>query len=518
MGIDALTVPATEVGADDAPSLTRIMLLLWHGREDLRRAFDLTTPDGRRGLAAWYIACCVRRPDASAGGLRRLPWYGAAMIAGSAASRAGRRAPAPLRRFGKRSHQDLLVWAARRAARSAAGALSVPAAPPLATRRMLGLPGVNLIGHVRSESGLGQHLRHAAGALRAAGVPFCMVDHHVGTPSRRAAPPPPGAVADGNPHRTNVFLMSPDSVLTAYCRFGQAFFEGRRNILCAIWELARWPAAWVGLLDLFDEVWAPSEFTRLAAQAVRPDPVRRMPDALDMPAPAGLGREDFGLPRDAIVFLVVVDGFSHLERKNPVGAIRAFRRAFPSPADAVCLVVKTINLPRGSAGRRALAEAIDGDARVIVLERSLSYAEMVALYLAVDCLVSLHRAEGLGLCLAEAMWLGRPVIATAYSGVLDFAAPETACLVRHEFIDVRPGDYPHAGGQRWADPDLEEAGRWMRRVARRPAWAAALAKRGQERVREQFDPEAGGRRWIELLEVAGTGGRDTAQGSAPALD
>jgi glycosyltransferase involved in cell wall biosynthesis len=227
-----------------------------------------------------------------------------------------------------------------------------------------------------------------------------------------------------------------------------------------------------------DEVWVASEFGRACLDQVSPVPVVKMPLPVVAPDPPTVGRAHFGLPERAFIFLFMFDVSSQTERKNPRAVVRAFRQADLAHEQAV-LVLKYSNTAYDPEAVRLLREEAEG-LNVVLLDGYMERTELAALLSVADCYVSLHRAEGFGLTMAEAMRLGKPVIATAYSGNMDFMTPDTAYLVDHRIVPIVRDYGPYLRGFVWADPDVEHAARLMRDVvenrdeaARRGSLAAA---------------------------------------------
>jgi glycosyltransferase involved in cell wall biosynthesis len=203
-------------------------------------------------------------------------------------------------------------------------------------------------------------------------------------------------------------------------------------------------------------------------------------------ADSGLGRRDFGLDEDAFVFLSTFDFNSSFWRKNPLGAIAAFRMAFPDPEDRVQLLIKSSN---GKGYPKLLAQLLDAaaaDRRIIVRDEVMEKQHLQSLHRCADCFVSLHRAEGFGLALAESMALAKPVIATGWSGNMEFMTEQNSLPVPYTLLPIPPGQYPHAHGQRWAEPDLREAAHHMRRLATDPALVRTVGARAASDVRSQM--------------------------------
>jgi glycosyltransferase involved in cell wall biosynthesis len=247
-----------------------------------------------------------------------------------------------------------------------------------------------------------------------------------------------------------------------------------------------------------DEVWAPTRFIARALGAVIPVPVLHMPPGVEVGPAADLPRSHFGLAPDKYLFLFMFDMGSVLERKNPLGLIRAYRQAFGGNRDTQ-LVIKVSWGDANPAGFQQLTEAA-GEAGVTVIDRVMSRAEAGALMNVCDCYVSLHRSEGFGFPLAEAMLLGKPVIATGYSGNLDFMTADNSLLVGYRRVPITQKLPFYHRGAVWAEPSVEEAAGWMRWAADHPEEARALGARARAEAGRRLSVEAAGRRMRARLE------------------
>jgi glycosyltransferase involved in cell wall biosynthesis len=187
--------------------------------------------------------------------------------------------------------------------------------------------------------------------------------------------------------------------------------------------------------------------------------------------------------------LASFDFHSSVHRKNPLGAIAAFAQAFPRGEEDVQLVVKSSNGTYYPGQLAELVEAADGDPRILIRDQVLDASHMRSLQRCCDAYVSLHRAEGFGLGLAECMAMGKPVVATAWSGNLDFMGARNSCLVDAVLVPVQPHEYPNAVGARWAEPDLAQAAAWMRRLASEPDLAARIGAEAAQDVRDLLSPQ-----------------------------
>lgn len=349
-------------------------------------------------------------------------------------------------------------------------------------------PGANLLGYARGEFGVAESLRAYARALEPSDYPFSIFDFDVGTVSRQQDRSLDQHVSATLAYATNVFYINADQMPIARTALGKRVFAGHHNIGFWLWELEKFPRDWRGAFDLVDEVWAPTAFVCDAIGATTRKPVLRMPMPIEFKVPTGIDRAHFGLPPDKFVFLFSYDFNGFVSRKNPEAVIAAFRRAFADGTQGAKLLMKCSNGDRFRDRLEALQGSVADDPRIEMRDGFLSREEMYALQNSVDCFVSLHRSEGFGLGLAECMYLGKPVIATAYSGNLDFMDHDNSLLVDYRMIPLSNGDYPYWRGQQWADPDIAHAASWMRRLfddrdlARRiGANAAASVRRSHSR-------------------------------------
>lgn len=343
--------------------------------------------------------------------------------------------------------------------------------------------GVNLLGYARGEFGVAECLRGYARALESVDFPFSVFNFDVGHASREQDRSLDAHLSDSLRYAINAFFLNADQMPTARSILGKAAFAGRHNIGFWLWELEKFPRDWACALDLVDEVWAPTEFVRDAIAAATAKPVLRMPIAVEPQAPLGMDRAYFGLAPNVQAFLFSFDFNGFATRKNPEAAIAAFRQAFDDGTANVRLLLKSSNGARFPERVAALRQCIADDPRIELRDGFLSREEMSGLQNAVDCFVSLHRAEGFGLGMAECMYFGKPVIATAYSGNLDFMDRDNSLLVDYRMIPLRDGEYPYWQDQQWAEPDGAHAARLMRQVhddrefARRVGGAAAASIR-----------------------------------------
>jgi glycosyltransferase involved in cell wall biosynthesis len=349
--------------------------------------------------------------------------------------------------------------------------------------------GVNLAGYFDSALGLGQVARRLRAALESQGVPVAPVGLTAAN-APRVDEPDRGLVSPGDArHPVNVICVNPDGLAGARDELGPAFFQGRKTIGVWWWESGPVPERWLRAFDHVDELWAGSAHVAEALAAVAPVPVVRVPLPVTLPeSDADRGR--LGLPH-GFLFLASFDYNSVLERKNPLGAVRAFAASGAAERGA-SLVLKSI----GAADRPDAQEQVAAEAAAVpgvqLFDRVLSDRDQAALLRACDCYLSLHRSEGFGLPLAEAMLLGKPVIATGYSGPLDYLTPANSYLVDWHPVAIGPGNDPYPADGTWAEPDLEQAARLIGELLSDPDEARTRGARAREDIERDHSLEAAG--------------------------
>lgn len=482
--------------------VSRVMFEAWRMRADLHDTYNLRSYEGREN----YILCYLSTAAAELGLGKRYVAPVRALFkttaAGTSDSFGWRMGNAVLRalNWGKR-HGRLarlyagipLQWrlALRRRVHAAAGR-PMPPLPfsaserPARTRRVqtsLVSPGANLLGYARGEFGIAENVRSYARALEQARYPFLIFNFDVGQASRQQDRSMEPHFSDTLRYASNVFFINADQMQIAREALGRDAFAGHYNVGFWVWELEKFPHDWRPAFDLVDEVWVPTEFVRCAISACTGKPVLRMPKAIEFDPPRAMDRRHFGLPLDDFVFLFSYDFNSFPARKNPEAAVAAFRQAFDDGSGGKRLLVKSTNGDRFPERLAALRNAVADDPRIEVRDGFLSREEMFGLQNSIDCYVSLHRSEGFGLGMAECMYLGKPVIATGYSGNLDFMDGDNSLLVDCKMIPVRDGEYPYWQGQRWADPDVAQAARFMRQVFDDRAFAHRLGAAAAASIR-----------------------------------
>ncbi|MEO8257510.1 MAG: glycosyltransferase [Acidobacteriota bacterium] len=340
--------------------------------------------------------------------------------------------------------------------------------------------GLNVAGYFQAELGVGEAARLLTRAIDATGSAYTTAVYRA-TLSRQQHRFEGRDAAAGAPFDMNLLCVNADATPAFARDAGPAFFVDRHTIGYWFWEVDPLPAMMHGAFNHIDEVWTATEYVAgiVRSAAAGRKPVFTVPLPLVAPpTPCSLTRGQLGLPADRFVFLFVFDFLSVMERKNPLGVIEAFSAAF-APGEGPVLVLKSINGDACVSQLERLRRAAAHRSDIVIQDGYVSADEKNALLGACDCYVSLHRAEGLGLTLAEAMALGRPAIATGYSGNRHFMTDENSFLVDYRLASASGDCAPYPTGARWAEPDLNHAAQLMRMVYQHPGEAARRADRGR---------------------------------------
>lgn len=370
-------------------------------------------------------------------------------------------------------------------------------------RRRSGEMGINVAGYFHSVLGVGEAARQVVRALETQDLDIQTIDL-VARHSEQSEDFAARGQAGASGHSMNLVCVNADVTEQFAFDAGEAFFLDRYSIGLWWWEVNRFPEQWLGAFRHLDEVWVGSHHVADAVGTVAPLPVVRIPVPVTAPQPAELGRSELGLPDDYL-FLFTFDYESVFNRKNPLAVIEAYTHAF-DPGSGTALALKCINHEHHpEEHRRLLASAAARD-DVVVVDRYMERPEKDAVTAACDAYVSLHRSEGFGFTLAEAMALGKPVIATGYSGNLDYMTPATGYLVDFELVDIGEGSEPYPPDAQWAEPDLDHAAQLMRHVFEHRDEAAERATRGREYLERYHSLEASGKAMVERLAHAQAGG------------
>jgi glycosyltransferase involved in cell wall biosynthesis len=433
-------MPGNWAGSSSA-IVTNLMGYLYEQEPWLRQTFDLSQPSGVWGFVEWFIR------------------HGQAYVE-------DHRLVEPVaRRYSRRTDIHLRFPPAARSADEA---------------------DINVIGYLRLALGLGEAGRLTLRSLNYGGLRARGLETSLNSVSKRLDGSCDLLIEAQANARFQLFSINCDQLLQVIDHLRPVLRPDAYRILVPFWELSSLPDAWLSAIDAVDEIWAPSRFIQTTlAKKVR-KPVLYMPLMLEFERPPCIDRRQLGLPSRSFLFFFAFDYFSFLERKNPMAVVKAFKRAFRGDRNgrSVQLVLKTMNGDVVPDSGQALREAIQGDPDIILIEKTLTREETLALIGVCDAVVTLHRSEGVGLLVAEAMVLGKPVVATDYSATTELVTPDTGWPVDYRLTPVQEGMYPFHEEQVWADADIDHAAWQMRcvvedqsEVERRVAAARALISR-----------------------------------------
>jgi hypothetical protein len=411
----------------------------------------------------------------------------------------------------------LMTWALQYGRREMLSELLAPADDAVPA----GLPlGVNVIGYLGETLGLAEAARLYVAALSAAGVPVTTtavtpdlpVDRGEQSIARYGSRRFHDLRADTEP-AFNLACLNADHLVELIRVRGEEVLQGLPTIGQWGWETDVLPPSWTPAFELVDEVWVYSRFMAENLGRLLPMPVVVVPPAIVAPDPSGA---ELPIARDdRFTFVFMLDFFSTLRRKNALGLVEAFTRAFPTGAGPR-LVLKTINARFRPEAADELRHRARDRSDIEFYDEYFDPAHKAALLQRADCYVSLHRSEGFGLPLAESMSLGTPVIATGYSGNVDFTTPHNSYLVDWKPTRVGPDCeiYPPEG--MWAEPDLDHAAELMRHVFEHPDEAKTLGARAQADITRHYAPAVIGaiaRGRLERLQELGRTSAELTGGS-----
>ncbi len=357
--------------------------------------------------------------------------------------------------------------------------------------------GVNIAGFIQSELGIGEGVRSIIRAVETTDIPF--VINNINLPSHRNADTSYQKFSPDNPHPINILQINANEVNT-FMKKGvlQKYLNNHYNIGFWAWELPKFPPEWRSAITPFHEIWTYSNYGAEAIAQVAPIPVLRMMPSINLATP-NLTKADLGLPTDKFIFLFMFDFFSRVQRKNPMAIIQAFKQAFDRQNQDVLLIIKYSNSQKFPAEREILIDLIDNYDSIKLIDGYFSKEQINALVYHCDCYVSLHRCEGFGLTMAEAMFYGKPVIATGYSSNIEFMNVANSFLVKYDLVEIDGNYGPYKKGDIWADPQVDHCSELMQYVVNNYQSAKQIGDQASKDMKTLFNPQVVGRKIKERL-------------------
>lgn len=359
--------------------------------------------------------------------------------------------------------------------------------------------GVNLLGSIRAETGLGQSCRLVAEELLHTGLPMTIYNYIQAGTMRQTNTEYDEYVSEACKYAVNLIHINPHELGLALLHLERKIWDYRYNIGFWLWELEEFPEEWVPCIQCMDEIWTPSEFISCAIRKKTSKPVYTIPYCVTTKQMPECGREAFGLPTDRFLFLMMYDSNSVMERKNPIGVIQAFQNAF-SPEDVgVGLVIKVSSAEKGEIAE--LKEELAEYENIYFITEMMPKEKVNSLIACVDAVVSLHRAEGFGLVMAEAMYMGTPTIATNWSANTEFMNSDVACMVDCRLVEIEETVGPFRKGQRWANPDVDRAALYMRKLYSDREFHGRISRNAKAYVCEKLGMDQAVRKMMERLRL-----------------
>ncbi len=449
-----------------------LMAFLWEFEEDVQKQFNPAHPQSLLAFENWFISHGLS-------GYNLTEYYHPA---------------AP---------HDVRAKRKTKAVASASVEFSVQSAFPQALSSISGQNasalGINIIGYARGELGTGEDVRMAAEVFRELRVPFSIFNIQAGDRVCQKDAYLDEYITENLPYGINLFCLTGFDTANILLRFGRGLFQDKYNIGYWPWELSRFPDSWEPAYSLVDEIWASTRFAANSYAMTSPKPVLHMPMHVSLSRFQQYPRSAYDLPEDVFLFLFVFDFNSYIHRKNPWACIEAFQKAFPDGQEKVGLVFKVMSVDEDSSQWRRFAERCRQDARIHILSGTYDRDKALGLFGACDAYVSLHRSEGFGRTMAEAMLLQKPVIATGYSGNADFIRNGAACPVKYALTPVNKDEYPFAEGQCWAEPDPEHAAYYMKKLFLDRNYRDEVGLAGKRSIEERYSSAAVGAKYMERL-------------------
>lgn len=359
--------------------------------------------------------------------------------------------------------------------------------------------GVNLIGHIRGDFGLGESCRLVASILKKTGLPFTIQNISVYGDAPEKNETWKEFECNELPYVINLIHLNPDGLQNSIWKLGFNTFSRHYNIGFYLWEQPEFPKEWLFAIDLMDEIWTPAEFISKGIRQLTDKPVYTMPYGMYEPNVECIyDRAHFGLPQNICLFMVSYDGYSSSERKNPIGSVRAYAKAFSKSDINVGLVIKATHARENDLEQ--FRKILQGYPNIIILKNSYDKIEFNSLVACVDVYVSLHRAEGFGLVMAEAMLLETAVIATNWSANTEFMNEDVACMVSADIVTLEKDSFPYKKGTHWARPSEQEAVNFMKRLAYEPQYRKEKITKAKHYIEQKLSPIHASKRIKDRIE------------------
>ena len=365
---------------------------------------------------------------------------------------------------------------------------------------MSNIKGINILGYINKQFGLGEGVRSNIRSVKAVGIPYVLNDFK-GQISKDIIDEKSKEIilSENNPYGINLIQINVDNFDKILNTNDSSYFSNKYNIGFWAWELDNFPTDFQNYIDMLDEIWVPSNFCLNAISKVSSKPVLRIMHSIDIPE-INYSRKDFSLPEDKIIFLTIFDYHSTVARKNPYATIDAYIKAFGNNSKDTILVIKTSLGEEFPALKSKLKEYIKNNKSIIIIEEILSREKLYGLMQVSDVYVSLHRSEGFGLTMAEAMALQKPVIATAYSANIEFMTQNDSFLIPYNLIETGTNYLYSNLHNNWADADVNESSKIMKELAINKLLRYEVGQKAKIAINNLLSPTIIGKRIKDRLD------------------
>lgn len=363
------------------------------------------------------------------------------------------------------------------------------------------ITGINVSGYISKDFGLGVAVRANIKSIEAVEIPYVVNDVLFDIPKEiKAGQHQTKNLSTENPYPVNLIQVNFDNLSKFFCEKGNSYFENKYNIGFWAWELETLPDEAAMFFDLLDEIWVPSNFCAEVISKYSPLPVIKIMHSISTTS-GEFSRSEYGIPEDKFMYLTMFDYYSRIERKNPIAVIDAFEAAFGSNTSSAVLVIKSSPGNKFPSEKNRILDRIKANKDIILIEEILETEKLYGLINACDCFVSLHRSEGFGLTMAEAMSFGKPVIATDYSGNTDFMDVNNSFPVKYKFVPVNDKYFENCAGNVWAQVDVHHAAELLKYVFENPESANIIGANAKKDIAENLSPKKIGTRIAHRLKI-----------------
>ncbi len=363
----------------------------------------------------------------------------------------------------------------------------------ISSSKLVANDGVNVIGYLHAESGTGEAARSTIRACNATSLKLVGVDVRNNNISRMEESPEI-EVSKETKYDINIFHINADQTPDVFNSLDARNHQGRYNIGFWFWELEDLPIEYLSSYSYLDEIWVASTFCQDAISKHANIPVTLIPLCVDLATENLISKKELDLPEESFLILSIIDMLSIPERKNPFGVLEAFDKLCVTQKENAHLVLKLSNLDRCSNEIKQKVQSYIDRLPVTLIDRYLKRSELISLMAASDCYFSMHRSEGFGLPLAEAMFLGVPVVATGWSSNMDFMTLNNSYPIKYDLVELDQDYGPYKKGSIWADPDVGHAASCLLEIMTQPQSAQQKILRALSDIKQFNSPESVGKR------------------------